>query len=174
GPATGRREPIMSETLGFDDTLTRGTRRSGGVGRDQRARGAVLAGLALLAGLAAFVLPGPVPAAFAQTDDSIVHGTTAAAGTVIIVDGSSSSCSDLGPGSSTTPYCTISAALLAHHDPGTTIEVMPGVYHEQVTIPASGLSGSPIVLPSMGTATQPVVIDGADDFNRTARWTPKC
>ena len=48
---------------------------------------------------------------------------------------------------------------------------MPGVYHEQVTIPASGLSGSPLVLQSMGTSSQPVVIDGADDFAGTARWT---
>src|SRR5258706_8681206 len=152
---------MMSDTLRFDDMLTRFTRRSARVGRGQRPHPAALCALAVLTGLVALVLPGPVPAAFGQTDD-LMHVPTATTGTVVIVDGGRSSCSDAGPGSSTTPYCTISAALLAHHDPGTTIQVMPGIYHEQVTIPASGLSGSPIVLQSMGTLSQPVVIDGAD------------
>src|SRR5437867_7219170 len=52
------------------------------------------------------------------------------------VNNSSSACSDAGPGSQSNPYCTISAALAAHHDPGTNIYVMPGIYREQVTVPA--------------------------------------
>src|SRR5437762_10883610 len=143
---------------------------AGRVARGMRVRPSTLRLFAILAGLAGGVLPGQIPPAFAQSD-YVIRGTTAATASVFVVDNSSSSCSDAGPGSSTTPYCTISAALLAHHDPGTTIEVMPGVYHEQVTIPASGLSGSPLVLQSMGTSSQPVLIDGADDFAGTARWT---
>src|SRR5258705_7203077 len=87
------------------------------------------------------------------------------------VDGSSASCSDAGPGTQSTPYCSISAALAAHHDPGTTLNVMPGVYHEQVTIPASGTSGSPLVLKAVASAGNPVVIDGSDDFSSSSKWT---
>lgn len=42
------------------------------------------------------------------------------------VNNQSSSCSNSGSGSLTTPYCTISAALSAHHTAGTTIIVLPG------------------------------------------------
>src|SRR5438093_4200411 len=88
------------------------------------------------------------------------------------VNNSSASCSDAGPGTQDAPFCTISAALAAHHDPGTTINVMPGMYREQVTVPASGASGSPIILKALGSASQPVVVDGTDDFSDGARWAP--
>ncbi|TMQ71425.1 MAG: right-handed parallel beta-helix repeat-containing protein, partial [Candidatus Eisenbacteria bacterium] len=80
------------------------------------------------------------------------------------------SCSDAGPGTLTTPYCTITAALAAHHGAGTTLNVLPGVYREQVTLPASGAAGSPLTLRALGAPDQPVVIDGADDFSDPARW----
>ena len=86
------------------------------------------------------------------------------------VDGSNPACSDAGPGTQAAPYCTIGAALAAHHAAGTTIDVMPGAYHEQVTVPASGSSGSPIVLRGLGAQGRPVLIDGADDFSDPARW----
>ncbi|HEY6196273.1 MAG TPA: hypothetical protein VI504_14665, partial [Candidatus Eisenbacteria bacterium] len=82
-------------------------------------RPSTFAAIAALTGLGAWVLPGLAPPALAQSDFAI-RGTSAATATVVIVNGSSSSCSDAGPGTSTSPYCTISAAILAHHDPGTT------------------------------------------------------
>src|SRR5438094_937453 len=87
------------------------------------------------------------------------------------VNGSSSACSNSGPGTQSAPYCTITAALAAHHDPGTTLYVMPGVYHEQVTVPASGVSGSPLTLKGLGASGRPVVIDGADDYSNLSLWT---
>ncbi len=53
------------------------------------------------------------------------------------VDGANPACSINGPGTRAIPYCSIAAALVAHHSSGTTLRVMPGVYHEQVTIPSS-------------------------------------
>src|SRR5262249_9791084 len=60
------------------------------------------------------------------------------------VNNSNAACSNTGPGTADAPYCTITAALAAHHEPGTILTVMPGIYREQVTFPASGLSGSPL------------------------------
>src|SRR5689334_9033481 len=54
------------------------------------------------------------------------------------VSAGADSCGTPRPGTRTAPYCTISAALAAHHVPGTRIFVLPGVYREQVTIPAGG------------------------------------
>ncbi|MBI3607785.1 MAG: right-handed parallel beta-helix repeat-containing protein, partial [Nitrospirae bacterium] len=86
------------------------------------------------------------------------------------VDGANPSCTNTGSGagSLTTPYCTISAAAKARGDAGTTLYVKPAVYHEQVTVPTSGASGSPFVIQAQGS---PVVVDGADDFSATAKWT---
>ena len=87
------------------------------------------------------------------------------------VDGSSPSCSETASGTALNPYCSISSALAAHHEPGTTIQVMPGVYREQVTVPASGASGSPVLLQAMPRPGEPVTIDGADDFAQSSLWT---
>src|SRR5213593_1314456 len=87
------------------------------------------------------------------------------------VDRTNPNCSDVGPGTQAQPYCAISVALAAHHGPGTTINVLPGLYREQVTLPASGLSGSPIVLKALASPGQPVVVDGTDDFSSSAMWT---
>jgi len=86
------------------------------------------------------------------------------------VNKASASCSNVGPGTLAQPYCTIGAALAAHQAPGDTIGVMPGVYREQVTIPASGASGSPLTLLGLGSPDQPVVIDGAEDLSGPANW----
>ncbi len=94
-------------------------------------------------------------------------GGSAGAGT-FVVDGSSPSCSDAGPGSAAVPYCTISAAISAHQGPGTTLQVQPAVYREQVVVPSSGVDGSPFVLQGSGGA----VIEGADDFSSDTLWTP--
>ncbi|HXJ67890.1 MAG TPA: hypothetical protein VNM39_03230, partial [Verrucomicrobiae bacterium] len=86
------------------------------------------------------------------------------------VNNTSASCSAAGPGTPASPYCTITSALTAHHEPGAIITVMPGTYREQVTVPASGLAGSPITLRAQPGAG-PVIIDGTDDFSNPALWT---
>src|ERR1041385_1904526 len=149
--------------------------------RPGTARIARKAGLLALGTLLGWTCRAPIGVAQAQTGYG-VDGTTPSgyastrqalgvAQVAYYVNGSSSSCSDAGPGTQSAPYCTITAALTAHHDPGTTIYVMPGVYHEQVTLPASGVSGGPLVLQGLGSPSNPVVIDGADDFSDPARWT---
>jgi parallel beta-helix repeat protein len=100
-----------------------------------------------------------------------VNVTTAPAVGTYYVDGSSATCSPTGPGTLASPFCTITAALTAQHAPGTTIVVMPGVYREQVTVPAAGLVGNPLVLQGQGTPGNPVVLDGADDFANPTLWT---
>lgn len=89
-----------------------------------------------------------------------------AAGT-FYVDGSNPACSDAGPGSAAVPYCSISAAVSAQGGPGTIINVKPATYREQVSVLASGSSGSPFVIRASGS---PAVIDGADDFSSTPQW----
>ena len=74
-------------------------------------------------------------------------------------------------GTAIAPYATISAALAAHHAPGTTIHVLPGIYPEQVSIPASGSPGSYLYLLAEPSAGQPVVIEGADDYSSPGSWT---
>jgi parallel beta-helix repeat protein len=86
------------------------------------------------------------------------------------VSASADSCSFPRPGTQESPYCTISAALAAHHTPGTRIFVLPGVYREQVTVPASGSPGAPIVLQAVPRDGKPVVIDGSDDFSSATLW----
>jgi hypothetical protein len=87
------------------------------------------------------------------------------------VNNSSASCTNTGAGTAAEPYCSITAALTAHHEPGVVITVMPGRYREQVTVPASGLAGSPITLRAQPGAG-PVVVDGTDDFSDPALWSP--
>jgi pectin methylesterase-like acyl-CoA thioesterase len=101
---------------------------------------------------------------------TVAAGDARAAGTYY-VDGSNPSCSNTGPGTQGTPYCTISAAVAAQAGPGTTIKIAPGTYREQVTIPTSGTAGSPLVIEGTGTFGQQVVIDGSVAYNSEAQWT---
>src|SRR5262245_10686021 len=87
--------------------------------------------------------------------------TSPARAAEVFVNNASASCSNTGAGTTAQPYCTITAALAAHHEPGVIITVLPGLYREQVTVPASGLAGSPITLRAQGT----VIVDGTDDFS---------
>jgi hypothetical protein len=91
-----------------------------------------------------------------------------AAAQTYYVDNQSATCSNAGVGTEAQPYCTIGAAVAAHNGPGVTIIVKPGVYREQVTVPASGAAGSPFVIRAQGPG---VVVDGADDFSGTGLWT---
>ncbi|TMQ54939.1 MAG: PKD domain-containing protein [Candidatus Eisenbacteria bacterium] len=93
-----------------------------------------------------------------------------AAAATYYVDRGNPSCVNSGAGAGTAaqPYCTISAAVAARAAAGNTILVSPGIYPEQVTINASGASGSPLVLQAPASG---VVIDGADDFAVASNWT---
>ena len=90
----------------------------------------------------------------------------------VYVDNTNPGCSDAGPGSMEAPYCTISAALAAHHLAGTTINVLPGIYRERITVPASGAPRMPLILRALSERGRPVVIDGADDFSSPSLWAP--
>jgi hypothetical protein len=95
---------------------------------------------------------------------------TAAGAAEFFVNNASGACSNTGPGTQAAPYCSITAALTAHHEPGVIITVLPGLYREQVTLPASGTSGTPITVRAQA-GSGAVVVDGTDDFSNTALWT---
>src|SRR5262245_13681013 len=137
-------------------SLSNGSRSGGPMLPASPAPGAVRERLpaAVRAAIPAVLLALLVSAAHAQT---------------FFVDAQSGACSNAGPGTELQPYCTISAAIAAHKGPGITIVVKPGVYREQVTVPASGAAGRPFVIQAQGPG---VVIDGSDDFAGTALWTP--
>ena len=107
-----------------------------------------------------------VVAALALALNASAAASTGAA--TFYVDNQSASCSNVGTGTELQPYCTISAAVAAHNGPGTTIIVKPGIYREQVTVPASGAAGTPFVIKAQGPG---VVVDGADSFAGAGLWT---
>jgi parallel beta-helix repeat protein len=94
--------------------------------------------------------------------------TNVHADAIVYVDGAARACSDSASGTPADPYCSISAALAAHHDPGTMIVVFPGVYRERVLLPGSGVEGQPLVL----QGTPGAVVDGTDDFSDPDLWQP--
>ncbi|MFG2980164.1 PKD domain-containing protein [Streptomyces sp. NPDC048258] len=66
-----------------------------------------------------------------------------------------SGCSDSGPGSGSTPFCTISAAAKTVQ-PGQTVLIVPGTpYDEAVTINRPGQPGKPITFMSEGMEALP-------------------
>jgi len=103
---------------------------------------------------------------------SLFLGAGRASAATYYVRADSTSCSDAGPGTLAQPYCSIMAALTAHHTAGTNIFVLPGIYREQVALPASGVAGDPIVLQALSQDGQPVVIDGSDDLSDPSLWNP--
>jgi len=74
---------------------------------------------------------------------------TSGAGTAVAVtryvDNGNAACSNVGPGSSTVPYCTIGAAA-GQVVAGDTVQVSAGNYPEKVTIKKSGTSASARIL----------------------------
>ncbi len=85
------------------------------------------------------------------------------------IDNTHGACSDPGPGTPAQPYCTISAALAAHNEPGARFLVLAGTYREQVLVPFSGLPGAPIVIEA---ANPSVTLDGTNDFGSPGQWAP--
>ena len=102
--------------------------------------------------LASAVLSSAAPQAFAAT---------------FYVDNTNPAATDTGPGTTATPYRTITAAVNQHQGAGNTIMVLAGTYREQVSIPASGASGNPFVVQA---ASPSVTVSGADDFSAAAAW----
>lgn len=80
---------------------------------------------------------GPAAAACAAVVTALITavGPPAGASTVWVVAQQSPSCSDAGPGSSTTPFCTITAGAKASAA-GDTVSVQAGTYRETVTAPS--------------------------------------
>lgn len=107
-------------------------------------------------------LPRAVVAALAL--GAIAPSVAGAAGTFYV--DSILACSNNGPGTEAVPYCSITAALNKQGGPGTTILVKSGTYREQVSVPVSGASGSPLVIRALGSPT----VDGADRFGLASQW----
>jgi parallel beta-helix repeat protein len=102
----------------------------------------------------------------------LLAGAEPARAATYYVDNENPLCTDTGPGTQATPYCTISAALDDHAGPGTTIIVLPGIYPEEVRVPGSGTSPNPLIIRGLGSVDEPVVVDGSDDFSNPALWAP--
>ena len=84
------------------------------------------------------------------------------------VDNTNPAATDTGPGTTTTPYRTITAAVNQHQGAGNIITVLAGTYREQVSVPNSGASGNPFMIQAVNPS---VIVSGADDFSNTAAWT---
>ena len=91
----------------------------------------------------------------------ISYSSVAAAGTTYFVNKTNVACSDVGPGTSANPFCTIGRAALAA-GPGDTVQVVAGTYAETVNPSASGTSGNPITY----TAAAGVTVTGNGTANR--------
>ncbi len=114
-------------------------------------------------------LPGPLLALLGwAVVFACSSSAPAGASCEIYVDAQSPYCGDPAAGTRDRPYCSITAALRDHGQPGTEIIVRPGVYRELVRVP-SNVFVSPLVLRASGPG---VVIDGADDLSGTAAWIP--
>jgi parallel beta-helix repeat protein len=95
-----------------------------------------------------------------------VASAPAQAATTRWVDGSVA-CSDAGPGTQATPYCTIGRGAKAAQ-PGDTVMVAPGVYREDVRPPRSGTSSSPITFQASGPG---VTVQGSTDVTDPTSWS---
>src|SRR2546423_7226197 len=133
----GRKRGETSAASGNGETMSRDRKGVRLVGR----RGAACAAITALAAL---VLLSP--------------GFDARAATIMYVDKSNPSCSDTGPGDSTTPFCKIGVAA-QKATAGTTVQVAGGTYSEQVSISNSGTSDAPIIFTAAPGAS--VIINGA-------------
>jgi parallel beta-helix repeat protein len=97
---------------------------------------------------------------------AVVSATAAsAATTTLYVDRGNASCSDVGSGTSTVPFCTISAAAL-NASAGRTVQVAAGTYSETVTVKYSGVAGSPVVFSAAPGVT---VTGGTNGFKLSSK-----
>lgn len=98
---------------------------------------------------------------------TVAAGQALAAGTDWWVDAASPACSNAGPGTVDTPFCTIGAGATKATTAGDTVHVRPGSYAEQVTVAGSGTSGVPITFRAEGAG---VVVVGTKDLTGNV-WT---
>jgi parallel beta-helix repeat protein len=91
--------------------------------------------------------------------------TASAAVTTLYVNGASSSCSNSGSGTPTTPYCTIGAAA-AKAVAGQTVSVAAATYTEAVTVKNSGTASAPI---TYAAAPGVVVTGGVNGFKLSGK-----
>ena len=76
---------------------------------------------------------------------------------------------DNGQGTESSPFVTIAHAL-DQVQPGDTVVVHAGTYHEEVHVPAGGTQGHSIVIAAAGDG--PAVMDGADpDLKASSAWS---
>ncbi|MFE4518351.1 right-handed parallel beta-helix repeat-containing protein [Kitasatospora sp. NPDC056783] len=80
----------------------------------------------------------------------------AAGGTLYVNNTAGAHCTDSGSGTEAAPYCTIGAAAAAVQ-PGQTVEIVDGVYYEDLTITRSGTAQAPITF----RARQSWVVEGS-------------
>jgi hypothetical protein len=77
--------------------------------------------------------------------------------------------SDAGDGSTAAPFLTIGRGL-QEAQPGDTVLVHVGVYHEEIAVPRGGNPGAPITV--RGAGDGPAVLDGADPVLKDpGAWT---
>src|SRR5450759_3681159 len=98
---------------------------------------------------------------------TVAAPTALAAGVWWVDNTNPSLCSDIGPGTSATPLCTISAAAKKAVNAGDQVMVRPGTYAEQVNVAASGTTGSPI---TFAASAPGVVVLGTRDLSDAAGW----
>ena len=84
------------------------------------------------------------------------------------VTGSSTLCTDSGPGSQVVPFCTIGAAT-KKAQAGDTVLVGAGTYREQLSVTTGG--GEQNAPLTVHATTPDAVILGSDDLSGTAGWT---
>jgi hypothetical protein len=77
--------------------------------------------------------------------------------------------SDTAAGSAAAPFATVARGLSAAQ-PGDTVLLHAGTYHEEVQLPRGGSEGKPITLAAAGDGA--AVLDGAEpDLKNSAAWT---
>jgi hypothetical protein len=104
---------------------------------------------------------------FACASISLVVSLAASAASAVVLEVNAAAACP-GAGTPAAPFCTIGLAA-AVAAPGDTVRAAPGDYREQVTVPASGSPGSPILYRAAGPGVR---VLGTEDLSDPALWAP--